>query len=255
MSPVAYARQAGRVLGSLLILLAAGCARQPRRHELSIAAAADLNFAMENLARQFEARHPDIGLRVTYGSSGNFYSQIRNGAPFDLFLSADMQYVEKVAPPARVFAYARGRLAVWVPADSRLDPASALCDPSVRHIAIANPRHAPYGRAAVAALRSMGIYDAVAPKLVMGENVAQTLEFVQSGAAEAGIVALALALARGPDGAARARGRYWEIPLEDYPALEQGGAIVKDSPPAQAFRTFLLGPRGRAILQQYGFTD
>jgi molybdate transport system substrate-binding protein len=120
---------------------------------------------------------------------------------------------------------------------------------SVKHVAIANPQHAPYGRAAQAALRSLGLYQAVEPKLVLGENIAQTLQFVESGAADAGIVALSLALAP----PVRARGRYWEIPPDAYPRIEQGGIILKDSPAARDFRAFLLSAGARRILQQYGF--
>src|ERR1019366_5381710 len=111
------------------------------------------------------------------------------------------------------------------------------------------PQHAPYGRAAQAALRTLGLYPGVEPKLVLGENISQTLQFVESGAADAGIVALSLALAP----SLRARGRYWEIPLEAYPRMEQGGIILKDSPAARDFRAFLLSAGGQHILRQYGF--
>ena len=111
--------------------------------------------------------------------------------------------------------------------------------PALKHVAIANPQHAPYGRAAQAALRSLGVYQSVEPKLVLGENIAQTLQFVESGAADAGIVALSLALAP----PVRARGRYWEIPLDAYPRMEQGGIILKDSKAARDFRDFLLSGR------------
>ena len=171
-----------------------------------------------------------------------------------MFLSADVAYPRKLASAGfgtgnSVFSYAVGRLAVWVPAASPLDPATALREASVKHVAIANPQHAPYGRAAQAALRTLGLYQAVEPKLVLGENIAQTLQFVESGAAEAGIVALSLALAP----PVRARGRYWEIPPDAYPRIEQGGIILKDSPAARDFRAFLLSAGGRRILQQYGF--
>ncbi len=135
-----------------------------------------------------------------------------------------------------VFTYAVGRLVVWVPVASLLDPATALRDPSLKHLAIANPQHAPYGRAAQAALQSMGLYQGLQPKLVLGENISQTLQFVESGAADAGIVALSLALAP----PVRARGRYWEIPADQYPRMEQGGIILKDSMAAHDFRDFLL---------------
>ena len=129
---------------------------------------------------------------------------------------------------------------------SALDPATALRSGAVRHLAIANPQHAPYGRAAEAALRHMGLWDAVQAKLVLGENIAQTLQFVQSGAADAGIVALSLALAP----AARGQGRYWEIPLDAYPRMEQGGVILKDSRGrARVPRLAALRSAGRAYSQ------
>jgi molybdate transport system substrate-binding protein len=226
-----------------------------------VAAAADLQFALPEVIRQFHTVYPGDEVSAIYGSSGNFYSQIPNGAPFDLFLSADIEYPRQLAEqglalPDSLFTYAVGRIAVWVPVSSALDVGRlqirALESESVKHVAIANPRHAPYGRAAEAALRSLGIYDRVAPKLVLGENIAQTLEFVESGSAEAGIVALSLALAP----AVRTKGRYWEIPLDAYPRLEQGGALLaraRGSKAAARFRAFLLDAPGRRILKQYGF--
>lgn len=237
-----------------LALLSAGCASQPVPKKLTVAAAADLKFAMPEIARQFRAAHPAVEMQIAYGSSGNFFAQIGNRAPFDMFLSADVEYPRKLASAgvgvaSSVFTYAAGRLVVWVPADSPLDPATALRQPSVRHVAIANPQHAPYGRAAQAALRALGLYQSVAPKLVLGENVAQALQFVESGAADAGIVALSLAMAP----PSRARGRYWEIPVDAYPRIEQGGIILKDSQAARDLRALLLSTAGRSILKQYGF--
>jgi molybdate transport system substrate-binding protein len=222
---------------------------------LAIAAASDLQFALADAAGQFQQAHPQIKVQVSYGSSGTFYAQIRNGAPFDLFLSADVQYPRDLAKDGfaradSIFVYAVGRLAVWVPAASPLDPATALRDPGVRHVAIANPAHAPYGAAAEAALRHMGLYDALAPRLVLGENISQAMQFVQSGAADVGLVALSLAVAP----AVRGQGRYWEVPLDAYPKMEQGGAILKDSAAAREFRAWLTGPEGRRLLKQYGFS-
>ncbi len=239
----------------LLCLLSAACAPRVEPRKVAIAAAADLNFALEEISREFRAAHPDLDLQMAYGSSGNFYAQIRNQAPFDIFLSADVEYPRKLAQEGigardSLFVYAVGRIVVWVPASSPLDPATALRAASVRHVAIANPQHAPYGRAAEAALRSLGVYDNVAGKLVLGENIAQTLEFVQSGAADVGVVALSLALAP----PVRGQGRYWEIPDTAYPKIEQGGVILKDSKAARDFRLFLLGAGARRILKQYGFS-
>ena len=231
-------RRKGIVI-AIALLLAACTPRTPQ--SLRVAAASDLNFALDEIAKQYSGK-----LAISYGSSGNFFTQIRNGAPFDVFLSADIDYARKLAAqPTAVFLYAMGRIVVWVPDSSPLDPATALRSPALKHLAIANPRHAPYGRAAEAALRSMGLYDALQPKLVLGENIAQTLQFVESGAAEAGIVALSLA---------QRKGRFHEIPLPDYPPLEQGGVILKYSDAARAFRDYLLSGPGRAILKQYGFS-
>lgn len=226
----------------LLAALLTGCGSEPRNRPLAIAAASDLNFVLADIAAHYPSK-----LRISYGSSGNFATQIANGAPFDVFLSADIEYARRVAPRAdAVFPYAAGRLVVWVPAGSPLDPAEALRSQSLRHLAIANPLHAPYGRAAESALRHMGLWEALQPKLVLGENIVQTLQFVESGAADAGIVALSLA--RAP----QAKGRYSEIASDAYPPLRQGGVILHDSPQARAFREYLLSTDGRRILKQYG---
>jgi molybdate transport system substrate-binding protein len=245
---------AARTPLALTLLCLTACATHPHSQKITVAAAADLNFAMPEIARRFQTAVPAVEVEFAYGSSGNFFAQIGNGAPFDVFLSADVEYPRKLAAAGigagnSIFTYGVGRLAVWVPTASPLDPATALRSASVKHLAIANPQHAPYGRAAQEALRTLGVYPAVASKLVLGENVAQTLQFVESGAADAGIVALSLALAP----PVRARGRYWEVPLDAYPRIEQGGIILRDSPAARDFRAFLLSAGGRHILRKYGF--
>ena len=229
--------------------------------ELAIAAAADLKFVLDTLSREFQCKHPQIRPAITYGSSGNFHTQIQNGAPFDLYLSADAEYPRKLAGDGLAleddtFLYAIGRIVVWVPETSPIDVEKlgieSLFAPSVRKIAIANPRHAPYGKAAVAALKTLGVYEKAEPTLVLGENIAQTTQFVQSGAADIGVIALSLALA--PE--MKAHGRYWEIPLDAYPKMEQGGMILKRSVKAREacdFRDFLLSDHGRGVLKQYGF--
>jgi molybdate transport system substrate-binding protein len=229
--------------------------------EVAVAAAADLQYALDEVVQAFETVQPTTTVKVTYGSSGNFYAQLRNRAPFDLYLSADVMYPRRLAEAGLaldddVFLYAIGRIVVWVPQSSPLDVEAlgmqALLEPSVKRIALANPRHAPYGVAALAAMKSLGVYPQVERRLVYGENVAQTAQFVQSRAADVGIIALSLALAP----PLRASGRYWEVPLEAYPAMEQGGLILdwaRDPAAARAFRDFLLGPQGRAILERYGF--
>ena len=234
--------------------------RTPARGRVRVAAAADLNVALGEIIARFGASH-DVDVSVSYGSSGTFYAQLLNRAPFDMFLSADLEYPNQLAArgltmPQTEFTYAIGRLALWVPSSSPLDVEhqglQALMAASVAHVAIANPEHAPYGRAAVAAMQTAGVYDGVRPKLVLGENVAQAMQFVQSGAADAGIVALSLVLA--PN--VKDKGRRFEIPITTYPRMEQGGTILRwaaDPDAARLLRGFVLGADGRAILKQYGF--
>jgi molybdate transport system substrate-binding protein len=228
--------------------------------EVRVAAAADLKFALDAVFAATAASTRGIRPVVTYGSSGSFYAQIESGAPFDLFLSADAEYPRRLAAKGladgELFLYAVGRIALWVPSSSTLDLRTlglrALLDPSVRKVAIANPRHAPYGRAAEAAMASLGILDTVKQKLVLGENVAQAAQFVQSGAADAGVIALSLALA--PQ--MRSAGRYVEIPLERYPRMDQGGIVLKgarEPVSARVLRDTLLGSHGREVLKEHGF--
>ena len=229
---------------------------------ISIAAAADLRYALEELVRAFKVDQPDAVVSISYGSSGSYYAQLLNGAPFDIFLSADVAYPRELARRGLTatdgeFVYAEGRIAVWAATSLPLDVGAlgftVLTHDAVKRVAIANPEHAPYGRAAQAAMRSVGIFDAVAPKLVYGENVSQTLQFVQSGAADAGIVALSLAVAP----AVASAGRYWVIPPDLHPRIEQGGTIMRTAANPQlayAFRRFMLGDEARAVLTRYGFS-
>jgi len=227
--------------------------------EIRIAAAADLKFAMEELSLKFE-KQTGTKVNVTYGSSGNFFSQIQNGAPFDLFFSADIEYPRKLetaglAEPETLYEYAVGRIVIWTPRDTKVDVArqgwKTLLDASVEKVAIANPEHAPYGRAAVAALQKAGIYEQVEPKLVYGENISQAAQFVQSGNAQAGIVALSLAVSP-----AMRDGKHWQIPAGMHQALEQGAIVLKDAKnknAARAFLEFVKSAAGRATLTKYGF--
>lgn len=227
---------------------------------LRVAAASGLKFAFDEIASEFEAESGDIQLETTFGSSGNFYTQLSQQAPFDLYLSADIEYPRKLihvglAEEKSLFVYGFGQIVIWVTNDSPIDVESqgmkALLDPKVEKVAIANPRHAPYGRAAEAAMKSLGVYGEVEPKLVLGENIAQTAQFVESGAADIGILALSLAVAP----TLKEKGRYWFIPVDAYPKIEQGGVILSggNASAAERLRRFLLGEKGRAILQRYGF--
>lgn len=228
---------------------------------IRVAAAADLKFALDEVITEFQRQYPQITVRVSYGSSGSFFAQLSQRAPFDIFFSADRAYPRRLieqglALPETEFPYAVGRIVLWVPRSSALAVETlgvrALLEPTVKKIAIANPRHAPYGRAAEAALQSLLVYDTVGEKLVYGENVVQAAQFVQSGAAQIGVVALSLALAP----TLRDQGRLWEFPPESYPRLEQGGVVlswVRDRESTQLFREFVLSSRGREIFKRYGF--
>ena len=227
--------------------------------ELKVAAASDLTFAFKDVGARFE-KQTGNSLKLTYGSSGNFFSQIQNGAPFDLFFSADVSYPQKLeaaglTEPGTIYDYATGKLVIWVPNASKLDLSrglSVLLDPGIRKIAVANPQHAPYGAAAVAALHHAGIYDQVKDKFVLGENISQTAQFVQSGNADVGLLALSLALAP----AMKTSGRYVEVPASDYPPLIQAGVILKSSRNkelANQFLKFLREPGTVALMEQYGF--
>lgn len=233
---------------------------RPSAAVVRVAAAADLRFALEDIIRTFARARPGTEVRASYGSSGTLYAQLVSRAPFDIYLAADVEYARKLVAelglPEREFVYAIGYLVLWVPRASPLDLDTlgmrALVHPSVRRIALANPEHAPYGRAAVAAMRSAGIYDAVRHRLALGENLTQAAQFVQAGAADAGVIGLALATA--PE--MRAAGRFWKVPDGTYPALEQGGIILPwaaDPAAARAFRDFLLSEEGQRILGRYGF--
>jgi molybdate transport system substrate-binding protein len=210
---------------------------------------------------EFRKVHPEHQLQVTYGSSGVLYSQIDNGAPFDLFLSADVKFPRQLiergkAEKESLFLYAVGHLVVWVPKDSKIDllqhGAKALLDPSVRKVSIANPDVAPYGAAALAALKSLGLHESLKSKLVLGENVAQAAQFIEAGGADAGVISLSFALSPKMKDA----GRYWEIPQNAYPELEQAGVIrsgTANAAGAQQLKEYILSPAGRAMIQRHGF--
>src|SRR6267143_6096148 len=214
----------------VVVLAALSSARPASGQEIAAAAAADLKFAMGELAADFE-KQTGNKVNVTYGSSGNFFSQIQNGAPFDLFFSADEEYAKKLeagglAEPGTLYNYAVGRIVIWMPQGVKVDlnaqGMNGLLDAAIQKIAIANPAHAPYGRAAVAAMRKSGIYEKVEPKLVYGENISQATQFVQSGNAQAGIIALSLAISP-----PMKDGKSWPVPAEMHPAIEQAAIVLK----------------------------
>jgi molybdate transport system substrate-binding protein len=226
---------------------------------VTVAAASDLTYAMKDIAADFE-KSAACSVRVSYGSSGNFETQIENGAPFDVFFSADIEYPKKLeaqglATPGSTYLYGIGKVILWVRNDSKLDVSKgldALQDPSVKKIAIANPLHAPYGRAAEEALRKAGVYDAIKDRLVLGENISQTAEFAETGNADAGILALSLVLSP----ALQDKGRYFLIPENLYSPIQQGAVVIgasKNQQKAQAFLDYIKTPTEKAILERYGF--
>ena len=224
-----------------------------------MAAAADLQFAMQDIASRFE-KQTGKSVKVIYGSSGNFAQQLQNGAPFDMFFSANLDYPKQLegaglTEPGTLYQYAKGKIVIWVPKQSALDLSGglkALLNPAVKKIAIANPAHAPYGKAAVAAMQKENVYDQVKDKLVLGENISQAASFVVSGAADAGIVAYSLALSP----TMKDNGRYAAIPADDYPAIEQACVIMKSSknkPLARQFLAFIQSGAVGDTLKSYGF--
>lgn len=229
--------------------------------QITVAAAADMRAALPQLVDAYTKKTGQT-VKLSFGSSGNIANQIRNGAPFDVFFSADEEYpqqliAEGLASKNSLYRYAVGHLVLWVPNDSPLDLSklgiNALLDPSVKKISIANPATAPYGRAAAATLRHFGIYDQVSSRLVVGENISQAAQFVESGNAQAGLIALSQALAP----AMKDKGRYWTVPLDTYPTLNQAAVVLAKSKQQDAARKFLQFVRSDeavALLAKYGFT-
>lgn len=229
--------------------------------EITIAAASNLNFAFREIATEYEKASGNQ-VRLTFGSSGNFYAQIQNGAPFDLFFSADLEYPQKLEEagltvPGSLYQYAVGRIVLWTGHESRIDVTKgieALREPTIKKVAIANPKHAPYGRAAVAAMEHFKVYDQVKDKLVLGENISQAAQFIESGACDIGIIALSLAVTP----AMKSKGTYWEIPTGAHLPLEQGVVILKSSKQqesAKQFIAYIKGVQGQEIMKRNGFTQ
>jgi len=252
---------AAALLGASCGADAGSTADAPEPVATRVIAASDLRFALEELLdTMFRAEHPECDVQVSYGSSGQAFAQLTEGAPFDLFLSADIGYAERLVESGHalrgsVFAYARGRIVLWAKRDARLGlaerGAAALSDERVHHIALANPEHAPYGRAAEASLRSLGLYDGLSSKLVLGANVGQAASLVESGSADIGIIALSLAKAP-----SMRSGDAFEMPLSSYPALRQGGVIIPGRAGescARSLADFMQTERAKRSLAAWGF--
>jgi molybdate transport system substrate-binding protein len=254
--PVARALASAAVLATIAGWAAASLAATPP----TIAAASDLQFALTDIAKAFKAE-TGLDVKLAFGSSGNFARQIRQGAPFEMYFSADENYVLELAEDGFTrddgALYAVGRIAIMVPHGSSLesdgslaDLRAALEDGRVQKFAIANPEHAPYGRRAEEALRHAGLWDVIADRLVLGENVSQAAQFATSGSIQGGIIAYSLALSS----KVSALGRFELIPAEWHDPLRQRMVLLKDAgATAERFFAFMQEPAARAIMRQYGF--
>lgn len=244
-------------IASLILLCAV--AVPLRSQEITVAAAADLHSSLDEIAAQFQSSHAGE-VKVVYGASGNLFQQLQNGAPFDIFFSANADYPKKLEADGLTlsgtyYEYARGKIVLLVPATSTLDlkrGIKVLLDHSIKKIAIADPGRAPYGQAAVAALKSQNLYETVSPKLVTGENISQAASFVLSGGADIGIISMSLAISP----SSKSQARFVEIPANEYPPIQQACVILKSSKEqklARAFEAYLQGTEASKTLQRYGF--
>lgn len=241
------------------LLLAGVLLLAPAAHagKIIVAAAADLKFAMEEIVTTFKQAHPAEEVEVIYGSSGKFHTQIQQGAPYDLYFSADIDFPRALAraglAASEVRPYAFGRIVLWsARKDASQMTLADLADPAITRVAIANPRHAPYGRRAEEALRAAGLWEKVEPKLVHGDNIAHAAQFVLTGNAQVGLIALALA--RSPE--LVGKGGYGLIPDTLHAPLEQGYIITRraaGNPLAWRFADYMGGEAARGVMSAYGF--
>lgn len=223
---------------------------------LTVAVASDLKFAMAELAATYEKNNPGSKIVVITGSSGKFYQQIINGAPFDLYFSADIEYPKKLKEAgltvSDVKSYAFGRLVLWSTTRNVSEGLTLLTDKMVRKVAIANPKHAPYGMRALDALKYYGLLDKVSGKLVFGDNVSHAMQFAEAGAVDAAIIAFSLVIAP----SLRDKGNYFLIDEGSHPPLEQGYVVLKralSNPNATRFAEFIASKEARVIFVRYGF--
>lgn len=236
---------------SLLLSLSA------HAEKITVAAAADLKFAMDEIVITFKKANSGDEIDVIYGSSGKFHTQIQQGAPYDLYFSADISFPRELAKngfsASEVKPYAFGRIVLWSASlDATKMTLSSLTDPKITRIAIANPKHAPYGKRTEEALRASNLWDQVEPKLVYGENISHTAQLVQTKNAQVGIIALALAI----NSELASKGGYWLIPDNMHEPLEQGFIITKEGANnalAKRFADYMGGKPARAVMTKYGF--
>ena len=235
-------------------------ATEPAKRTLAVATSADLRLAFVEVAGAFERRNPGVKVASTFGASGALQAQIQKGVPFDLYLGADRASASRLQAAeltrGEPFHYANGKLVLWIAAPTRLDPnllgISAVSNAAVKKIAVANPEVAPYGAAAVEALRSAGFLEGASPKFVVGESILQVIQFAQSGKAQAAFVPWSFVLV--PPLAAQ--GRYVVVPASTYRPIEQYGVILggaRDPQLAEEFVEFLRGPSGRTILERHKY--
>jgi molybdate transport system substrate-binding protein len=244
-------------LKSLLFACVMLLALPAQAEKITIAAAADLKFAMDEIVTAFKTTNAADEIEVIYGSSGKFNTQMQQGAPFDLFFSADITYPRELAKSglaaSEVKPYAVGRIVLWSNSlDASKMTLDSLTDPKITHIAIANPKHAPYGKRAEEALRSSGLWEKIESKLVYGENIANTAQFVQTGNAQVGVIALSLAM--NPE--LSSKGGYYLIPDKLHAPLEQGFIIAKRAEGnalAKRFAEYMGSKPARAVMTKYGF--
>ena len=241
----------------LWLLFAAQTSAEP---SCTLAAASDLIPVMADLKSAFAKEHPQTQVKVSFGSSGNFFAQIRNGAPLDLFLSADTNYPSMLikygsGDPDSLTLYAIGHLVLWtstsnLPISTNLS--ALVTNAGISRIALPNPSHSPYGRAAKSALEHLGLWSSLQHKLVLGENAAQAMQFAQSGHAQVSMLPLSMAQNR-PEGS----GNFVKIPPEWHPPIHQAGVLTtqgSQNPVARQFLAFLVSQSGKQIFASHGFS-
>lgn len=242
---------------TLLVICATVLSFAAHAEKLTIAAAADLKFAMDDLAATYRKANPGDEVDVIFGSSGKFHTQIQQGAPYDMFFSADIGFPRELVASglaaSDVKPYAVGRIVLWSGSlDATKMTLASLTDPKITRIAIANPKHAPYGKRAEEALKAAGLWEKVEPKLVYGENIAQTAQYVQTGNAQVGVIALSLAV----NAELASKGGYWMIPDNLHQPLEQGFVITKraeGNAAAKRFADYMGAKPARTVMAKYGF--
>ncbi len=235
----------------------AGVSSSVQADEISVAVAANFTAPMQVVAASFE-RDTGHKVQVAFGATGKFYAQIKNGAPFEVLLAADAETPAKLihenaAVAGSQFTYAIGRLVLWSAKPAFVDSAgTVLKDGGFNHLAIANPKLAPYGAAAVEVMKQLGLYEAMQPKIVTGESIAQTHQFVRTGNAELGFVALSQVLKDG-----KMEGSAWMVPTRLYLPIRQDAVLLakgRNKPAAEALMRYLRSDRARALIQSFGYS-